>query len=88
VEIGDIVLAHLKNTYVLHRVFSIDGLDVTLMGDGNLKGKEYCKISDICGTVKLIIKPGKEVAPSKGKLWRLLLPLRRYILFIYRRIAL
>lgn len=90
ISVGDIVLAHLGNDkYVLHRVFSIDGDKVTLMGDGNLKGTELCRISDVCGTVDGIIRPGgKEKVPGDGALWRKLLPFRRYLVAFYRKILL
>lgn len=88
VEVGDIVLAHLGGgRYVLHRIIAIDGDNVTLMGDGNLKGTESCLKSDISGTVVRILKAsGKEYVPGKGRWWRALKPFRRYILGIYRRI--
>ncbi|MCQ2182449.1 MAG: S24/S26 family peptidase [Bacteroidales bacterium] len=89
VRTGDIVLARTDSgNWVLHRVFGIDGEDVTLMGDGNIVGKEKCRISDIAGTVEAIVdRNGKERMPSSGKLWRMLLPFRRYILGIYRRLS-
>ena len=88
VEVGDIVLAHLGGgRYVLHRIIAIDGENVTLMGDGNLKGTESCLKSDISGTVVRILKAScKEYVPGKGRWWRALKPFRRYILGVYRRI--
>lgn len=88
VELGDICLAHLaEGRYVLHRVFSLDGENVTLMGDGNIRGTEHCTKADICGTVVRIIKAsGREFEPGKGRIWKRLLPVRRYILGVYRRI--
>lgn len=87
---GDIVLSQVsKGRYVLHRIISSgDGPDVVLMGDGNLKGVEKCRVSDICGAVTHIVKPGRMVVPGKAVLWRLLLPFRRYLLFIYRHLLL
>jgi len=88
VEVGDIVLAHLGGgRYVLHRIFALDGDKVTLMGDGNIRGQEFCTKKDISGTVVRIIKAsGKEKVPGKGRIWRLFLPVRRYILAFHRRI--
>lgn len=84
-KVGDIVLAQIrKDVYVLHRVFAVDGDSITLMGDGNVRGTEHCKISDICGTVTTIITPKRSIKPGSGRVWRLLLPVRRYLLFIYR----
>ena len=87
VSVGDIVLADLGGKYVLHRVIREDGDRLTLMGDGNIKGTESCARKDILGTVVCIMKKGrKPVVPGKGKLWRTLLPFRRYILAFYKRV--
>ena len=88
VEVGDIVLAEISpGCYVLHRVFAVDGDRLTLMGDGNLRGRESCRICDVKGTVKEIIHPdGSRTVPGKGRFWRRLLPFRRIILGIYRRL--
>ena len=87
VEVGDIVLAHLGGgRYVLHRVIEVSGDNLTLMGDGNLKGTEKCRKEDVSGTVVRIIKPsGREKKPGKGRFWLAIKPLRRYILAVYRR---
>ena len=88
----DIVLAKTGNTYVIHRVISIDADKVTLMGDGNICGKEYCHKNDIIAKVVKIIKDDKQIDCTDGshkrkaELWKRLLPARRYLLAIYRRI--
>ena len=92
-ETKDIVLAHVDGSrYVLHRVIGIDGDNVTLMGDGNRAGHENCRRSDVCGTVKEIIKEnGRKVDTDsawfkfKSGLWLRLLPVRRYLLWIKRK---
>ncbi|MBP5518901.1 MAG: S24/S26 family peptidase [Bacteroidales bacterium] len=87
VSIGDIVLADLKGRYVLHRVIKEDGEKLTLMGDGNVRGTEGCSRKDVLGTVVTIMKNGvKPVVPGKGKLWKTLLPARRYLLAFYKRV--
>lgn len=88
VEVGDVVLAHLGGgRYVLHRIFAIDGDNVTLMGDGNVRGQEFCKKEDISGTVvRFIKKNGREKVPGKARIWKTLLPVRRYLLAFHRRI--
>lgn len=90
VSVSDVVLARIEDRrYVLHRVIGINGDNVTLMGDGNLRGTESCKLSDIVGTAFEVVKPsGKCVKIRKGEFWRKLLPIRRYILAIYRRVFL
>lgn len=84
VEVGDIVLARLAGTrYVLHRVIKTGDGKIELMGDGNISGTEHCRPQDILGTVVNI--NGRK--PARGTLWRLLKPIRRYLLAIYRRIV-
>ena len=85
--VGDIVLARFDGRYILHRILALDGEAVTLMGDGNLRGRERVRTADVIGTVTAIIKPdGQRRTPGKGRLWRVLLPVRRYLLAIYKRL--
>ncbi|MBR5703253.1 MAG: S24/S26 family peptidase [Bacteroidales bacterium] len=88
VDVGDIALVRLEGPrYVLHRVIRKDGNKLTLMGDGNIAGTEDCTVSDVLGTVTAIVKRKCTITPGKGRWWRILKPIRRYILAIYRRIA-
>ena len=95
-EVGDIVLAEIREgTYVLHRVFALDGDSVTLMGDGNIRGTERCLRKDIAGTALTVLKEnGKEMdcrspkALRRARAWRRLMPFRRIILAVYRRVFL
>lgn len=87
VKVGDIVLAVFGGRPIIHRVIAIDGTKVTLMGDGNPKGMtEKGDLSDILGVVDRIISPsGRSRKPSNGRLWRRLLPMRKYLLKVYRK---
>lgn len=99
-KIGDAVLAEIfPDKYVLHRIIEItpnqqDGSldEITLMGDGNIQGTEKCLRKDICGIVTHYIRPNRTIPadnPSlihRIRLWRKLLPVRRYLLFIYKSI--
>ena len=88
VAVGDIVLVRIGDQYLLHRVIAADGDALTLMGDGNLAGTERCVAADVIGTVTEIIRPsGRHVRPGKARLWRMLRPLRRYLLGIYKRLG-
>ena len=98
IKCGDIVLAYVEECrFVLHRIIRIDGERVVLMGDGNLKGCEYCRIEDIKAKAVNLIKPAKggykkisctdRTHMKKADLWKKLLPVRRYILAIYKRIS-
>lgn len=90
---GDIVLFKTGGRYILHRIFHIDGDNVTLMGDGNLAGREHCRRKDVVGKVVRILPPGRKAIDcntpferKKAVLWRILSPVRRYLLGCYRRL--
>lgn len=90
---GEIVLARLSSgEHILHRVYSSDEDSLVLMGDGNRRTREHCRASDVLGVVTMIVRRGKEVDCSargerfKVRLWRCLLPIRRYLLYIYKRL--
>ena len=87
VTVGDIVLARIGDGhYVLHRVIRAEDGQLVLMGDGNVSGTERCRAEDVLGSVTEIQRGKRTVIPGKGKLWRALKPVRRYILAIYRRV--
>lgn len=96
---GDVVLAYVESDnredrrYVVHRIISLDGDRVTLMGDGNLALHEYCNRGDVCAKVSLVVKPnGKKRSLDSflfrffAKVWFALLPFRRYLLWIYNKV--
>lgn len=90
---GMIVLAEVaEGVYVLHRIVSVSGDTVVLMGDGNLKGCETCRASDVKAHATWILKKGKEIDCCSSKhmrqagMWKALLPLRRLLLAVYKRI--
>lgn len=85
-KVGDIVLALFGKRPIVHRVIAINGNKVTLMGDGNLQGTEQGDISEVLGIVDEIISPsGKSRKPGNGRLWRLMLPVRKYLLKVYKK---
>ncbi|MBP3712621.1 MAG: S24/S26 family peptidase [Bacteroidaceae bacterium] len=92
-NVGDAVLAQIApGHYVLHRIIEKRGDDLTLQGDGNLKGVELCKEQDVSGVVTQYIRP-RRIIPADDpklirriKLWRKLRPVRRFLLFIYNAI--
>lgn len=91
---GEIVLAHtVEKGYVIHRIVACREGRITLMGDGNLCGEtEECSPEDVLGVVTKIIKRERTVncrSPfqrTKARLWYMLLPARRYLLAVYRRL--
>jgi hypothetical protein len=93
----DIVLFHLGpadgGRYVMHRILSVDGDKVDIMGDGVPKNHEHVRINQILAKAVTILRSGKRpVDPySPGQLrlvhfWQRLRPVRRYLLFIYRHL--
>lgn len=85
-RVGDIVLAYFGNHYVLHRIVAINGEEVVLMGDGNLKGTEKGDRSEVVGKVVEIITPDlHQHKPGKAWLWRHTLFFRKYLLKVYRK---
>lgn len=90
--VGDIVLAEvLPKHFILHRIVKVNGDDITLMGDGNIKGTEHCQIDGICGYATTIIKKETRIDCNsswerrKAWMWRALLPVRPYLLAVYKR---
>lgn len=94
IKVGDPVLAEIApKQYVLHRIISINGERVTLLGDGNLT-PEYCLLSNIKASIDGFYRKGrKKLDRTDGRKWKLyskiwitLRPLRRWLLAFYRRI--
>lgn len=93
-KVGAPVLAEVgPGRYVLHRIVKITGDEVVLRGDGNL-GVEHCRLADIKGEALGFYRKGRQrLDKTNGLKWRtysffwmLLLPLRRYILAVHRRV--
>lgn len=88
----DVVLARTDDgRHVVHRVLSVDGGRVTLMGDGNLCGRETCGMDGVLAKVTHVVRPGgKRVAFETARMrmaarfWVSLLPFRRILLKLYR----
>lgn len=95
VRVGDVVLAEVSpHHYVLHRVVKRVGDDLTLRGDGNVRGTESCKTTDVIGRAICFLR-GRKQRPTETTNWRWrtysrLWPsspfVRRVILAFYRRL--
>lgn len=93
-QTGELLLAYEKarQRYVLHRLLRIQDNEYILMGDGNLKGTETIREEDLIGTVTHVIRKGKTHSTSSfcwkfySALWLRLLPVRRWLLAVWRRI--
>lgn len=92
--VGDVVLAWVEGCrYVVHRIIRIDGNRVTLMGDGNIAGVERCLVGDVKALAAYVVdKRGRKHymynwwRRKAARLWWHLRPVRRYLLFIYKKI--
>lgn len=91
-KVGDPVLAEIEpGHYVLHRIISIDGKNVTLLGDGNIRC-EHCTVDDFRAEVVGFYRKGrKKLDRTDGMKWKVyswfwmrLHPIRRYLLAFYR----
>ena len=93
IAVGDVVLAWINgNRFVVHRNIRINDDQLQLMGDGNITADEYCPLSDVKARAEYVIAPnGKRrylYTPQRlrfSRFWSRLLPVRRWILAIYRR---
>ena len=93
-NIGDVVLARIaENRYAIHRVIKIENDTYTMQGDGNpTHMKEEFTDADIIGIAQAFIRKGKHITTSSftwrgySFIWRILKPLRRIILGVYRRV--
>lgn len=89
-KVGDVVLAWVVgDRYVVHRIISINGDDITLMGDGNLAGTERCTVAGVKAKATHVVDAHEQLhdlyTPRRcmaAKLWWYLRPIRRYLLFI------
>ena len=94
IKLFDVVLACVAGEqYVLHRVVKINGNELTLMGDGNLRGCEICSVDNVVALAIEVVGDTKQYKcrdPKhiwKVKLWQRLQPIRRYLLVVYRLIC-
>lgn len=81
-----------RGNYLLHRIIKRSKDKIILMGDGNIGITETADVSNIVGIMTSVIKKGRTY-PVKGLrwrlyslFWRLLRPVRRYPLAIWRRL--
>lgn len=92
-KVGDAVLARLSpGNFVLHRITSMDGSLLTLQGDGLTQKTEQCSTESVMAKVSEYIHPRRTVRAESQymktavKLWMLAKPLRRPLLYAYRKL--
>lgn len=92
-RVGDVVVAWVEGRrYVLHRIIRIEGDRITLMGDGNLKETEHCRLEDVKALATHVVDVKGKTHDLynrwrrwAAKVWWYVRPVRRYLLAIYRR---
>lgn len=90
---GAVILARdINGTYLLHRIVERKGNRLTLMGDGNIGMKETVHTDKVIGLMLGVIKKGRtySVKSLRWRLyswfWKMLTPVRRYPLGLWRRL--
>ncbi len=86
----DVVLFRYHGHYVLHRIIRCTGSSFVLQGDGVWASYEECRMEDVAGVVRQVVRPsGRVVCTSslawhwKSRLWCRLGPLRRFALRLF-----
>lgn len=94
ISVGKIVLAmDIDGRIILHRVIAVGDRAVTLMGDGICNRTETADFSRIAGVVTEVVRNGKRINAGSlswrmlSSFWRILTPIRRYLLAVYFRFA-
>ena len=78
--------------YVFHRIIARNGDNLVLEGDGNVGLKEKATVNNVIGIMHSITRGGREYTSGSltwktySLLWRLLSPVKRYPLAIWRRL--
>ena len=81
-----------RGNYLIHRIIRRNEKTVTLLGDGNVNMTETATFDNIIGIMLSITRKGKEVKADSLKWrfyswwWRVLTPIRRYALGLWRRL--
>lgn len=96
VNVNDIVLFRLGDRYFLHRILKINDNDIAeIQGDGIINAKERCHRDLILARVTTIIRSGKYAINTKSstyrrnvRIWMILKPFRRPMLWLWKRLFL
>ena len=90
---GAVVLVKdVRGCYIIHRIIKREGNVLTLMGDGNIGIIETAYVEDIIALMHAVIKKGRTYSVNSlswrlySWFWKLLTPVRRYPLAVWRRL--
>ena len=81
-----------RGCFIVHRIIKIEGDMITLRGDGNIGLTEKAYVKDIIALMHAVTKKGRtySVKSLRWRLyswfWKLLTPVRRYPLAVWRRL--
>lgn len=82
-RIGQVVMAETpQGKFVVHRIYRIEGDQITLLGDGNCIGTETMPRAKVYGVVEC-----SRLHLLLARLWQWMRPVRRYPLALLRRIC-
>lgn len=88
---GQIVLFRYHNQYLLHRIVRRDKEHLLIQGDGVCARQEQVAVTDVFGVVRDVFRPNDKRVSAQScctscywRLWLLLRPFRRYLLFLLK----
>ena len=90
--VGDVILAEVaEGHFVCHRIEMLEHGVVTMRGDGNVQGTEVFPEANVRAKLVQVVRKGKTYTLATSKMWKCystvwpkLLPVRRYLLALYR----
>ena len=91
-SVGDVILAEVtKGHFVCHRIEQLTDEMVAMRGDGNVMGTEVFPRDHVRAKLVQVVRNGKTYTLATSRTWKLysavwpkLLPVRRYLLGLYR----
>ena len=91
-SVGDVILAEVtEGHFVCHRIEKMENGMVTMRGDGNVEGTEVFPEENVRAKLVQVFRKGKTYTLTTSTLWKCysaiwpqLLPVRRYLLALYR----
>ena len=90
--VGDVILAEVaEGHFVCHRIEMLEHGVVTMRGDGNIQGTKVFPEANVRAKLVQVVRKGKTYTLATSKMWKCystvwpkLLPVRRYLLALYR----
>ena len=90
--VRDVILAEVEDGhFVCHRIEAIKDGIVTMRGDGNVEGIEVFPEANVRAKLLQVVRKGKTYTLTNSRVWKCysavwpkLLPMRRYLLALYR----